>query len=483
MTTEKQLPPKIFISYSWTSDEHTSWVAELGERLMNDGIEVILDQWSLEEGHDVNFFMEKMVTDSGIKRVIIISDRMYAEKADGRKGGVGTEAQIISKEIYESVDQNKFIPIVRERDEEGNACLPVYLKSRKYIDFSDPDNEADAYDQLIRNIYERPIRRKPALGKPPSHLFEDSPVKVTSAQKAKRFRELLASGKGKPSVAFEDFADEFIANLEELRMTFSPNEQDKWCENIKENIARAHAHRDVFVDVVRTGARHLAGAEFMPSLLSLLERILAFTERPSSSGAWYEISEDNYKFLCYELFLYTMAVFIKDKKYAEARQLIEHRYVVASTYGGSDLEGRDFTRFNEYARSLEEICSQQGNARRLSVMADLLHERADRSEIRFSELLQADVILCLATRGNSWYPRSMIYSRHIGKLELFLRAVTKEGFQPLAILLALSTPAELLTLITGENMERIWQSEKFSHADVTLGSLNIRELRDVWGTT
>ena len=108
--TEKKTdaqPPRVFISYSWTSDDHTEWVADLAEKLMNDGgVDVVLDQWDLEDGHDVNAFMERMVTDPTIKRVIIISDALYAEKADGRKGGVGTEPQISSKKVYESVDQN-----------------------------------------------------------------------------------------------------------------------------------------------------------------------------------------------------------------------------------------------------------------------------------------------------------------------------------------------------------------------------------------
>ena len=67
--------PKIIISYSWTSETHTQWVADLGENLASDGVEVVLDQWDLEEGHDLNAFMEKMVNDPTINRVIIISDR------------------------------------------------------------------------------------------------------------------------------------------------------------------------------------------------------------------------------------------------------------------------------------------------------------------------------------------------------------------------------------------------------------------------
>ena len=38
---------KVFISYSWDSDAHKEWVRQLGERLVTNGVEVILDQWKL----------------------------------------------------------------------------------------------------------------------------------------------------------------------------------------------------------------------------------------------------------------------------------------------------------------------------------------------------------------------------------------------------------------------------------------------------
>ena len=482
MSDDKLPFPRVFISYSWTSEEHSDWVAELGTRLMSDAIDVVLDQWSLEEGQDIHVFMEKMVTDATINRVIIISDAMYSEKADGRKAGVGTETQIISKEVYDSVDQNKFIPIVRERDDTGKACLPVYLKTRKYIDFSDPNTEADAYDQLIRNIFERPKRQKPPLGKPPSHLFDDSPVNVTSAQKATRFRDIVATGKGNPFVAFNDFADEFIVNLEELRMKFSNDKRDVWCDNIKQNIASAHSHRNVFVDVIRS-AIHLPSDAIMPVLLNLLERIVPLTRRPGVIGSFSEVSEDNYKFLCYELFLYTFATLIKSKRYSDARDLIDYRFIAPSTYGGSDSESYGVTDFNQYATSLEKICGQRGDTRRLSVMADMLHDRADRKDIRFSDLLQADIILCLAHNGWGWFPRSMVYARDVGKIELFVRATTIDGFRPLTILLNLKSPRELLALIDSESMVKVWRSETFWHGDLTLDAMNLEELQRVWGST
>ena len=42
--------PKVFISYSWTSEAYKERVLKLAERLMDNGVDVILDQWDLSPG-------------------------------------------------------------------------------------------------------------------------------------------------------------------------------------------------------------------------------------------------------------------------------------------------------------------------------------------------------------------------------------------------------------------------------------------------
>ncbi|RAK10235.1 SEFIR domain-containing protein [Halanaerobium saccharolyticum] len=159
--------PKLFISYSWSSPDHEEWVLNLAEELVAAGVNVILDKWDLKEGNDAYAFMEKMVTDPDINKVILICDKEYAEKADDRSGGVGTETQIISQEIYEEVDQNKFVGIVKERDEDGKAYLPTYYKSRIYIDLSDEEEYAKNFERLVRWIYDKPLHIKPPIGEKP----------------------------------------------------------------------------------------------------------------------------------------------------------------------------------------------------------------------------------------------------------------------------------------------------------------------------
>lgn len=89
--------PKAFISYSWTSLAHQSTVKQWAERLLADGVNVVMDIFDLKEGHDKYAFMEQMVTDPTVTHVLVMCDKAYAEKADARKAGVGTERRSFRK--------------------------------------------------------------------------------------------------------------------------------------------------------------------------------------------------------------------------------------------------------------------------------------------------------------------------------------------------------------------------------------------------
>lgn len=112
MSTEAK---KVFISYSWKVQEK---VIELTERLISNGIDVILDVYDLKEGQDKYAFMEQSVNDPSVDKVLIICDRSYMEKANDRSGGVGDETVIISPEIYGQMKQEKFIPMM------NRCCTP-----------------------------------------------------------------------------------------------------------------------------------------------------------------------------------------------------------------------------------------------------------------------------------------------------------------------------------------------------------------------
>ena len=62
----------------------------------------------------------------------------------------------------------------------GKPCLPTFLKSRMYIDMSRNYIYELGYAQLLRDIYSKPLLRKPALGKMPSYLEVDVPVLLST---------------------------------------------------------------------------------------------------------------------------------------------------------------------------------------------------------------------------------------------------------------------------------------------------------------
>lgn len=140
---------KVFISYSWVPEKNKQWVKELAERLENDGIEVVIDYKNLKLGHDKYAFMERMVSDPSIDKVLIICNSGYKKKADKREGGVGDESLIITPQVYGKAEQEKFIPVVNERDVNGEPYLPIYLSSRMYADLT---NFSEGYKKLKKNI-------------------------------------------------------------------------------------------------------------------------------------------------------------------------------------------------------------------------------------------------------------------------------------------------------------------------------------------
>ncbi len=163
--------PRAFISYSHDSEEHKTWVMNLATQLRENGVDASIDQWDLRPGADMAAFMHDGVSQSD--RVILVCTPTYCEKADAGTGGVGYEKLIVTKDLVETIDTRKFIPVVRNNPE---IITPIFLGPRIHIDFND-DRDFDAkLDELLRDILEAPEHIKPDIGPSPySGLPPDPP--------------------------------------------------------------------------------------------------------------------------------------------------------------------------------------------------------------------------------------------------------------------------------------------------------------------
>ena len=180
--------PKVFISYAWGTDDYNQKVILFATDLKHDGVDVVLDRWHLKEGNDTYAFMEKSVVDESITNVLILLDPVYAKKANDRTGGVGTETQIISSEVYNKVEQSKFLPVIFERDESGNVCKPRYMLGLLHFDLTQEEHYQSEYQRLVRTLYGIDTIKEPELGTPPSWLEEEPRITYKSIVSEEYFK-------------------------------------------------------------------------------------------------------------------------------------------------------------------------------------------------------------------------------------------------------------------------------------------------------
>lgn len=162
---------KVFISYSWDGTEHQEWVLKLAQDLISKyGVDVILDQFDLNAGNDMTYFMETAISEAD--KVLVILTPNYKIKAENREKGVGYETSIISKEILSSpISKIKFIPILRIGDQTTSS--PIHLSSKLYHNMTDDKKYYDRLFELVKIIYDKTIVEKPKLGAVPNF---DSPI-------------------------------------------------------------------------------------------------------------------------------------------------------------------------------------------------------------------------------------------------------------------------------------------------------------------
>jgi hypothetical protein len=377
MSTEK---PKVFISYSWTSVDHQNRIKAVAEKLAEVGIHPLMDLWSLEEGQDKYSFMEKMVTDPEVTHVLIFSDAAYAEKANSRTAGVGTESQIISKEVYEKTTQTKFIPIVCERTSDGRPCLPIFLESRKWIDFSTFEASNENFEHLVRAVYGKPLYQNPVLGDPPSYITDAAAPIVPTQGKLQSLQQALMNGKPSINMLRQDFISGVTKYIESLLVPLSSQNPGS-AERLIADLSKTLPLRDQILDWLNLELAFPRDQKSDDSIYNFFENILNYKSDDMASRGWVEPN----KVLIYELFVYAIAAFMKADRLDIAHRFFKANWLLPES-GRSNHPFGTFDEFYGYSEILDHA-NRRSNPRRLSVLADQFKNRATRSDLTFRDFI------------------------------------------------------------------------------------------------
>lgn len=378
--------PKVFISYSWSSDAQ---VLSLAQRLIAHGVDVVLDKWDLKEGQDKYAFMERCVNDPEITKVLIVCDKQYADKANNRTGGVGDETVIISSEIYGNIKQEKFIPIITERDENGVAYVPTYIKTRIYIDLSDDSKYEEEYEKLLRNIYEKPLFRKPALGKKPEWLDEEKTDFFPLKDLIKQIRGSVNSNKRKLCIG--RFKDAYIEVLKNYWIKGVTAEQEF------ENFLNSKSIRDVFLDFIEAVAENdLEYAEIMAEIFEELYNTLTCVrtfEPGTSSGSDNDI--DFYRIHLWELFICTVAYMRHNQDFHSINTLLTYTYFLETSIFGGEKKAKNYTKFRYHSRMIEDIYKPKTEYKnKYTMLGDIICNQREYLPVYSKEAIaEADIFL------------------------------------------------------------------------------------------
>lgn len=474
------MTPKVFISYSWTSPGHQATIKRWAEQLLADGVDVVLDLFDLKEGADKYHYMEKMVTDPTITHVLVFSDKAYAEKADARKAGVGTESQIISKEVYDKVEQSKFLPIACELDEHGNPYLPTFFKSRIFIDFSTPEAANANWEQLIRVLHGKPLHVKPALGKPPAYLRDEAAPASPAISKFHVLKQAILQSKPGLEAYRRDFLDACIQYADSLRIRQQPETKTgELAQRILADSGKLKLVRNHIIDWVLLEAQFVPSEKFIEALLELLERLRALKGRPSELTAYNDRWFEAHDVFVYETFLYIVAALIKTGSFHALHEIFASHYLLPPHEREGDARFDSFETFYGWSELLNAVLAPEGKKLHAPA-AELIKRQADREDLPFEAVIEAEVLVLMMAfiKNVRWYPQTLLYGRASGGFPFFVRATQHKHFQKLAIVTGISDAEKLrAAVMEAQRREKLEQSEPFIFRDMSFtAAMNLSKL-------
>ncbi len=447
----KTKTPKVFISYSHSSPDHKIKVKKLADELLKNGVNVIMDIYDLKHGNDIYKYMQQMgASKKPVDKVLIICDSEYAKKSEDGEKGVGVESQIISAEISGKFEQDKFIPVLFEQDENGKPYLPVYCKPLRYIDMSGEEEYIQGFDELLRTIHGEPLYKKPEIGQKPDF---GAGVPIAAASVVESSNEVCKSilnEKNNAVELLEDYFDSFAAKIKNFG--FGTASFDKDYNHVIRQIEEFIPLRNEAIKVFSCIARHI-NDDFIEEIHKLFEKLLPYMEPPTNAGSYSDTDCDVPKFLIHELFLYAVALLINKARFKAVARLMDKHYYFPSARRNEKF--LPFIEIRQYIKGFT-IRNQRLKLGRANLRADYLMNRCNVFGITFDSIIQTDIILAIKGALSSgpwsgWYPDTYIYSDKYWNYEMLARAESREHFDKIKCLWGIEKPETIVPALNKVN--------------------------------
>ena len=400
--------PKVFVSYAWVDDENVNRVKDFVNRLRKDGIDTVFDQADLKPGQSMTHYMESCVRDSTVTNVLMLLTPEYKEKADMKKGGVGTETQIISQKVYSDVDNTKFVPVIFDtRGASIQDCLPIYLKSRFSINLSDPSIYEDEYMKLVRILFGAPTVNLQPIGSKPEWV--DNPEVVDYDQNMIALLRQYKERHNEKDTLIK--ACDIAAMLIDLLRNLS-FEHPFDLGSFSSEYSKTRTVRNTFLQMVY---ELLSNDSLLEFLLIFFDKFTAFADSlgQDQSTHYKAILMKMFK---HELVISVIALLFKKRRFDAIHGLLSTSYVSYAARCGVSFHEYFYSCSRvdvyQFSEGLNSALSSNPNRRLLCGLADYWVHNTYGPMIGAEDFANADVLtanLCCSL-GIKWFPLSYIYA-------------------------------------------------------------------------
>jgi len=189
----------------------------------------------------------------------------------------------------------------------------------------------------------------------------------------------------------------------------------------------------------------------LEALHQFFEQLLNVRYQAPSSGYDGGAETENLGFLAWEMFIYTVATFIRAERFDAILPLLAPYYVHSSNRGVGVL--RSFDILDPGFHLLDYVRKHRLKIGWTSVSASILRDRATHRHLPFEALIEADTLLWLRTRlddqangsviSRGWFPRTLHFCENIETVPLYVRMTRPDFFQKVSGLLGVATVADI----------------------------------------
>jgi hypothetical protein len=170
--------PRVFISYSHDSPEHSERVLSLAWALRRNGIDVEIDQFHNERIVDWPRWCSEQTSREHSDFVVCVCTAEYKRRIDGHvppeKGkGVYWEGTLIDDDLYDEKGNRRIIPALF--DDEAETSIPRFLRGWTRCRLCEFDLRDAGFEHLVRILTKQVKVEKNPLGDVPLLAVKRAP--------------------------------------------------------------------------------------------------------------------------------------------------------------------------------------------------------------------------------------------------------------------------------------------------------------------